>query len=56
MGESSQTILKRRALADQDPKDMGVFHARFEAMAQHRNPSPTPFEWSRKRTARQHLQ
>lgn len=52
MAESLQRILKRRALNGQTPEAPNQIMAWFEAVAEHWNQSPTPFEWGGKRAAR----
>jgi hypothetical protein len=52
MAESIQRVLKRRALDAQHPETPGEIIARFEAVAEHWNASPTPFVWGGKRAAR----
>jgi hypothetical protein len=56
MAESIQRILKRRALAGQHPETPEQIIAWFEAVAQHWNRSPTPFEWGGKRQRRRQRQ
>jgi hypothetical protein len=52
MSESIQGILARRALAGQHPQSPDDIIQWFEAVAQHWNEAPTPFEWGGKRAAR----
>jgi len=52
MAESLQRILKRRALDGQTPDAPHQIIAWFEAVVDHWNRSPTPFEWGGKRAAR----
>jgi hypothetical protein len=56
MAESIQRILKRRALAGQHPETPEQIIAWFEAVAEHWNRSPTPFEWGGKRQRRRQRQ
>ncbi len=56
MAESLQRILKRRALEGQEPGTPAQIISWFEAVAEHWNRSPTPFEWGGKRAARRHRQ
>jgi hypothetical protein len=56
MAESIQRILKRRALAGQHPGTPEEIMAWFEAVAEHWNQSPTPFEWGGKRQHRRQRQ
>jgi hypothetical protein len=56
MAESMQRILKRRALAGQHPGDIEQIIAWFEAVAEHWNKDPTPFEWGGKRKRRRDRQ
>ena len=53
---SLQRILKRRALDGQHPGTPQEIMGWFEAVAEHRNRSPTPFEWGGKRAARRRRQ
>ena len=50
--ESLQRILKRRALDGQHPGTPQEIMVWLEAVAEHWNRSPTPFEWGGKRAAR----
>lgn len=52
MSESIQNILARRALAGQHPHSPDEIIHWFEAVAQHWNQAPTPFEWGGKRATR----
>lgn len=54
MTESIQGILARRALAGQHPESPDDIIHWFEAVAQHWNQTPTPFEWAGKRATRRH--
>lgn len=56
MAESMQRILKRRALAGQQPSTPEEIMAWFEAVAGHWNKDPTPFEWGGKRQRRRDRQ
>jgi hypothetical protein len=56
MAESIQRILKRRALAGQHPSTPEQIMAWFEAVAEHWNETPTPFEWGGKRQRRRQRQ
>jgi hypothetical protein len=56
MAESLQRILKRRALDGQHPRSPAQVIAWFEAVADHWNKAPTPFEWGGKRSARRQRQ
>jgi hypothetical protein len=56
MAESMQRILKRRALAGQHPSRTDEIIAWFEAVAEHWNEAPTPFEWGGKRKRRRDRQ
>jgi DDE superfamily endonuclease len=56
MAESLQRILKRRALEGQEPGTPAEIIGWFEAVADHWNRSPTPFEWGGKRAARRQRQ
>src|SRR5262249_3819943 len=56
MAESIQRILKRRALNGQHPTATGTIIAWFEAVAEHWNLAPTPFEWGGKRQERRQRQ
>jgi hypothetical protein len=56
MAESIQRILKRRALAGQHPRSPEQIIAWFEAVAEHWNEDPTPFEWGGKRKRRRQRQ
>lgn len=56
MAESIQRILKRRALAGQHPSTPEQIMAWFEAVAEHWNEAPTPFEWGGKRQRRRQRQ
>jgi hypothetical protein len=56
MAESIQRILKRRALDGQHPTDVERIMAWFEAVAEHWNAAPTPFEWGGKRADRRRRQ
>jgi hypothetical protein len=56
MAESIQRILKRRALGGQHPSDAEQVIAWFEAVAEHWNKDPTPFEWGGKRMRRRQRQ
>ncbi len=56
MAESLQRILKRRALEGQEPGSPDQIMAWFEAVAEHWNRGPTPFEWGGKRAARRRRQ
>ena len=52
MAESIQRVLKRRALSGQHPSDPEQIIAWFEAVVEHWNREPTPFEWGGKRKRR----
>jgi hypothetical protein len=52
MAESMQRILKRRALGGQHPTATDEIIGWFEAVAEHWNAAPTPFEWGGKRRER----
>ena len=52
MVESLQRILKRRALGGQHPGTTEEIIGRFEALAEHWNRSPTPFQWGGSQAAR----
>ncbi len=56
MAKSIQRVLKRRALDGQHPSDTGQIVSWFEAVAGHRNETPTPFRWGGKRAARRRRQ
>ncbi len=56
MVESLQRILKRRALDGQQPGTPEEIIGWFEAVTEHWNRSPTPFEWGGKRAARRRRQ
>ena len=56
VAESVQRILERRALAGRHPGTTEEIMAWFEAVAEHRNESPTPFEWGGKRRRRRQRQ
>jgi hypothetical protein len=56
MAESIQRVLKRRALAGQHPGSPEEIMAWFEAVAEHWNEDPTPFEWGGKRRRRRQRQ
>ncbi|HLJ96694.1 MAG TPA: transposase, partial [Gemmataceae bacterium] len=56
MAESIQRVLKRRALDGQHPSETGQIIAWFEAVAEHWNRAPTPFEWAGKRKRRRDRQ
>ena len=56
MVESMQRILKRRALDGQHPGSPAEIIGWFEAVAEHWNRSPTPFEWGGKRAERRKRQ
>lgn len=56
MAESIQGVLKARALAGSHPAGPGEIIRRFEAVAEHWNKDPTPFEWAGKRAARRKRQ
>jgi hypothetical protein len=56
MAESIQRVLKRRALAGQHPGTPEEIMAWFEAVAEHWNEDPTPFEWGGKRQRRRQRQ
>jgi len=56
MAESIQRVLKRRALAGQNPSGTDQIIAWFEAVAGHWNAAPTPFVWGGKRAARRRRQ
>lgn len=56
MAESMQRILKRRALAGQQPSTPEEIIAWFEAVAGHWNMDPTPFAWGGKRQRRRDRQ
>ena len=56
MAESIQRILKRRALGGQHPETTDQIIAWFEAVAEHWNKGPTPFEWGGKRKRRRDRQ
>ena len=56
MAESTQRVLKRRALDGRHPSHTGQIIAWFEAVAGHWNESPTPFVWGGKRAARRQRQ
>ncbi len=52
MAESLQRILKRRALEGQEPGSPEQIIGWLEAVAEHWNRSPTPFEWGGRRAER----
>jgi transposase len=52
MAESSQRILKRRALEGQQPRSPAEIGVRFEQTARSWNRQPTPFVWRGKRRQR----
>jgi hypothetical protein len=54
MTESIQNILAHRALDGQHPQSPDDIIHWFEAVAQHWNQAPTPFEWGGKRATRRH--
>jgi len=56
LAESIQRILKRRALAGQQPSTPAEILAWFASVAEHWNKDPTPFEWGGKRKRRRHRQ
>jgi hypothetical protein len=56
MAESLQRIFKRRALDGQHPRGTDQIMAWFEAVADHWNQAPTPFQWGGKRSARRRRQ
>lgn len=56
MAESMQRILKRRALAGQHPANPEEIIAWIEAVVEHWNQEPTPFEWGGKRQRRRERQ
>ena len=56
MAESIQRILKRRALDGQQPQTPEQIIGWFEAVAEHWNKEPTPFEWGGKRKRRRDRQ
>lgn len=56
MAESIQRILKGRALAGQQPQTPEQIIGWFEAVAEHWNKDPTPFEWGGKRKRRRDRQ
>lgn len=56
MAESMQRILKRRALAGQQPRTPEEIIAWFEGVAGHWNKAPTPFAWGGKRKRRRDRQ
>ena len=56
MAESIQRILKRRVLGGQHPTHTDEIIAWFEAVAEHWNEAPTPFEWGGERAARRRRQ
>jgi hypothetical protein len=56
MAESIQRILKRRALDGQEPATPEQIMEWFEAVAEHWNKEPTPFEWGGKRKRRRERQ
>jgi hypothetical protein len=56
MAESLQRILKRRALEGQEPSSPEQIIAWLEAVAEHWDRSPTPFEWGGKRAVRRRRQ
>ena len=56
MAESLQRILKRRALDGQQPGSPEEIIAWLEAVTEHWNSSPTPFEWGGKRAERRRRQ
>jgi hypothetical protein len=56
MAESIQRVLKARALSGQDPTSTTEIVEWFEAVAQHWNRDPTPFEWGGERAARRRRQ
>lgn len=56
MAESLQRILKRRALEGQEPESPERIIAWLEAVAEHWNRAPTPFEWGGRRAERRRRQ
>lgn len=52
MAESIQRLLKRRALAGQQPQSAAEIGHWFEQTAWHWNQKPTPFVWDGKRRQR----
>ena len=56
MAESVQRILARRALDGQQPGSPEEIIAWLEAVAEHWDRSPTPFEWGGKRAERRRRQ
>jgi hypothetical protein len=56
MAESIQRVLKRRALAGQNPSHPEEIISWFESVAGHWNQNPTPFVWGGKRAARRKRQ
>ena len=56
MAESLQRILKRRALDGQHPRSTGQIIAWLEAVAEHWDAAPTPFEWGGRRATRRRRQ
>ena len=56
MAESLQRIIKRRALEGQEPGSPEQIIAWLEAVAEHWDRSPTPFEWGGKRAGRRRRQ
>jgi DDE superfamily endonuclease len=56
LAESIQRILKRRALGGQHPSTPEQIMAWFEAVADHWNEAPTPFEWGGERQRRRQRQ
>ena len=56
MAESLQRVLKRRALEGQEPGSPEQIIAWLEAVAEHWNRSPTPFEWGGRRAERRRRQ
>jgi hypothetical protein len=56
MAEGLQRILKRRALEGQEPGSPEQIIGWLEAVAEHWNRSPTPFEWGGRRAERRRRQ
>ena len=56
MAESLQRILKRRAMQGQEPGSPEQIIAWLEAVAEHCNRDPTPFEWGGRRAERRRRQ
>jgi hypothetical protein len=56
LAESIQRVLKRRALDGQHPQTPAEIMTWFEAVAEHWNKDPTPFQWGGKRKRRRDRQ